>query len=513
MEKESGLSGNILLALILSVVIIFIAVIIVFFVFPPVPDVIPAFSANIERSGNVVYLYHDGGDPLQKGKTAFRINNHEIPANSVTFLHGQDWPWTTGETIRIQSSASAPGLVEILYLDDETPVILFSSLPDEPAVPLTPTANATPSVTGSPVVPVTTVPSVAATQTVTTSATTPEGTGGSVIAQPPLASFIADPVQGEIPLTVRFTDRSSGTPTGWFWNFGDGGTASVENPVHEYGVAGVYTVSLTVQNQYGTSTKTETGRISAGMLPAAGFSGTPTEGPAPLTVQFTDLSAGSPASWSWNFGDGYGSSDKNPMHMYLQPGEYSVSLMASNSYGSNTRIQSSYIRVSEPQTTEIYLSGSRAGYLLPDGYLQFIVTGPGGTIKIAGTEYNFATGDLVQLFPGDVSSGEIDVNGNGITRFSFSDVRMYVNGELKRTGIVSDIRIPQISGLKSTFTLIIPAGDTNTVLFADGKKVYTPESGQVVIGGLAPDASSSMYLFKKTQDLTFRGSAESYTVL
>jgi len=512
MERESGLSGNILLALILSVVIIFIAVIIVFFVFPPAPDVIPAFSANIERSGNVVYLYHDGGDPLQKGKTAFRINNQDIPASAVMFLHGQDWPWTTGETIRIQSSASSPGLVEIVYLDDEIPVILFSSRLDEPAVPLTPTANATPSVRGSPVVTVTTVPSVTATQTVPTSATTPEGTGGPVIAQPPVASFSVDPVQGEIPLTVRFTDLSSGTPTGWFWNFGDGGTASVENPVHEYDVAGVYTVSLTVQNQYGTSTKTETGRISAGVLPAAGFTGTPTEGPAPLTVQFTDHSTGSPASWSWNFGDGYGSSDKNPIHMYLEPGDYSVSLMAANSYGSNTRIQSSYIRVTVPQTTEIYLSGSRAGYLLPDGYLQFVVTGPGGTIKIAGTGYDFATGDLVQLFPGDVSSGEIDVNGNGMTRFSFSNVRMYVNGELKRTGIVSDVSIPELNGLKSTFTLVIPAGDTNAVLFAGGKKVYNPEFRQVIISGLGPDASGSMYLFKKTQDLTYRGGAAGYTV-
>jgi PKD repeat protein len=198
--------------------------------------------------------------------------------------------------------------------------------------------------------------------------------------------------------------------------------------------------------------------------------------------------------------------------MYLQPGDYSVSLMATNSYGSNTRIQSSYIRVIVPQTTEIYLSGSRGGYLLPDGYLQFVVTGPEGTIKIAGTGYDFATGDLVQLFPGDVSSGEIDVNGNGVTRFSFSDVRMYVNGELKRTGIVSDISIPQVSGLKSTFTLVIPEGDTSAVLFAGERRVYNPEFRQVIISGLGPDNSGSMYLFKKTQDLTYRGGASGFTI-
>ncbi|MDD1708397.1 MAG: PKD domain-containing protein [Methanoregulaceae archaeon] len=505
MERESALSGNILLALILLVVIIFIAVILVFFVFPPAPDVIPTFRANIERSGNVVYLYHDGGDPLQKGKTAFRINNQEIPANTVTFLHGQDWPWTTGETIRITSPYASQELVEIVYVGGESPVILFSSRPEEPAAP---TATTTPEKTGSPVVTMTTVPTI----TATTSVTPPEGTGTPPTAQPPFVSFSADPSSGEVPLTVSFTDLSSGTPTSWFWSFGDGGTATVQNPIHEYQVAGVYTISLTVQNQYGASTKTEVGRISAGMIPVAAFTGNPTEGAAPLMVQFTDLSTGSPSSWAWNFGDGTGSADKNQVHMYLQPGDYSVSLMVTNSYGSNTRIQSGYIRVSSPETTEIYLSGSRAGYLLPDGYLQFVVTGPGGMIKIAGTGYNFATGDLVQLFPGDVLSGEIDLDGNGLTRFSFSDVRMYVNGELKRSGIVSDINIPQISGIKSTFTIVIPAGDTNAVLFAGGKKVYNPGSLEVSISGLSPDASGSMYLSKKTQDLTYRGGAAGYTV-
>lgn len=86
-------------------------------------------------------------------------------------------------------------------------------------------------------------------------------------------------------------------------------------------------------------------------------------------------------------------------------------------------------------------------------------------IKIAGTGYNFAKENLVQLLPGDVSSGEMDLDDNGLTRFSFSDVRMYVNGELKRNRIVLDINIPQISGIKSTFTIVIPAGDTNAVLF------------------------------------------------
>jgi PKD repeat protein len=60
------------------------------------------------------------------------------------------------------------------------------------------------------------------------------------------ASFTADPVEGVAPLTVTFTDTSSGTPTNWTWNFGDNETSVKRHPVHSYTGTGVYTVNLTV---------------------------------------------------------------------------------------------------------------------------------------------------------------------------------------------------------------------------------------------------------------------------
>jgi hypothetical protein len=64
MERESALARNIVLALILCLAIIIISVVVVMLLFPPEPEVIPVFSANAERSGSLVYLYHDGGDEL-----------------------------------------------------------------------------------------------------------------------------------------------------------------------------------------------------------------------------------------------------------------------------------------------------------------------------------------------------------------------------------------------------------------------------------------------------------------
>ncbi|MCA9759086.1 MAG: PKD domain-containing protein [Candidatus Eisenbacteria bacterium] len=78
----------------------------------------------------------------------------------------------------------------------------------------------------------------------------------------------------------------------------------------------------------------------------ANFSGTPTSGTAPLAVSFTDLSTGSPTSWSWNFGDGGTSSSQNPSHTYTAAGTYTVSLTATNACGSDGETKTNYITVS-----------------------------------------------------------------------------------------------------------------------------------------------------------------------
>jgi PKD repeat protein len=59
--------------------------------------------------------------------------------------------------------------------------------------------------------------------------------------------------------------------------------------------------------------------------PTASFTLTPAQGTAPLAVQFTDTSTGSPTSWLWTFGDGATSTSQNPSHTYASAGTYTVS--------------------------------------------------------------------------------------------------------------------------------------------------------------------------------------------
>ena len=72
------------------------------------------------------------------------------------------------------------------------------------------------------------------------------------------------------------------------------------------------------------------------VAPVANFSGTPTSGQAPLSVAFTDLSTNTPTAWSWTFGDGTTSTQRNPTKVYSTAGTYTVTLVATNAGGSNT---------------------------------------------------------------------------------------------------------------------------------------------------------------------------------
>jgi PKD repeat protein/photosystem II stability/assembly factor-like uncharacterized protein len=60
------------------------------------------------------------------------------------------------------------------------------------------------------------------------------------------ADFTATPLYGNSPLVVQFTDASSGSPTAWLWDFGDGNTSVQQNPSHSFNSDGLYTVKLTV---------------------------------------------------------------------------------------------------------------------------------------------------------------------------------------------------------------------------------------------------------------------------
>jgi PKD repeat protein len=69
----------------------------------------------------------------------------------------------------------------------------------------------------------------------------------------PQASFTATPSIGIAPLTVSFTDHSTGSITSWTWSFSDGGSAIGQNVNHTFTTPGTYTATLSVNGPDGTS--------------------------------------------------------------------------------------------------------------------------------------------------------------------------------------------------------------------------------------------------------------------
>jgi PKD repeat protein len=95
----------------------------------------------------------------------------------------------------------------------------------------------------------------------------------------PVVNFTAAPMSGSPPLTVTFTNTTSGSVTSWSWNFGDGTTSTAQNPTKTYASSGSYVVSLTATGPGGTVTKNAStpitvvagGTTPAGLVAAYGF--------------------------------------------------------------------------------------------------------------------------------------------------------------------------------------------------------------------------------------------------
>ena len=151
------------------------------------------------------------------------------------------------------------------------------------------------------------------------------------VSNPPLvANFTSSPVCIGVP--TNFTDQSSGPPTTWNWNFGDGNNSAIQNPSNTYSAAGTYTVTL-IAAAGACGTDTVSIPVTVNPLPLASFTNTTVCLNNPTL--FTDASTGNNtiSTWSWNFGDGSNSNLQNPSHTYNTAGTYTSSLVVTNNFG------------------------------------------------------------------------------------------------------------------------------------------------------------------------------------
>ncbi|MDP3396888.1 MAG: PKD domain-containing protein [Methanoregula sp.] len=180
----------------------------------------------------------------------------------------------------------------------------------------------------------------------------------------PVAAFSANKTSGTAPLAVQFNDTSTNSPTAWNWSFKNvaGNNTQVwwstaRNATQTFG-AGNFSIAVNASNSAGYSISTQVTFINVtatGLAPVANLNGTPTSGTAPLTVKFMDDSTNDPTIWNWSFGDGslVNATVQDPIHTYTSAGNYTVSLNATNSWGSNTSTWTNYIKVNSSGSTPI----------------------------------------------------------------------------------------------------------------------------------------------------------------
>jgi PKD repeat protein len=188
-------------------------------------------------------------------------------------------------------------------------------------------------------------------------------TGGFTIV--PVADFTGNGVEapstlsGIVPFTVVFRDTSGGVPSAWFWDFADGTTSTLQDPLgHTFATPGTYVVSLTATNFNGSSIQT----MGITVLPPSDvdFTADVTSGEAPLTVTFNDASLTPGTAYDWTFGAGEGTgTGATAAHTYNTPGIYDVSLTVTYPDGPISVTRQAFVFVGIPTCTVPQLSDRR----------------------------------------------------------------------------------------------------------------------------------------------------------
>ena len=504
MRWDEELSQNQILFIAAFALVILFLFGVYFILLEPAPEKIPTAIIDIRGEGEgeeYIVLANRGGDSLTPDNTIVRINSFAISLYEMDFLHGATWPWSPGTEIQIwYPHNDMTRTVEVYAIAgrDQKEILQNRAVFEPPEKGETEPLK---------------VIELAEIEK------KPEPTRIEKIEEDPnplvpvLTDFISDVSVGDPPLTVQFWDVSRGTPSKYFWSFGDGATSTEKNQVHTYFVPGSYDVSLRASNDYHTDYKEMEGFITIGSKPIAEFFADQIDGYTPLTVFFTDLSLGSPKSWEWSFGDGSTSAEKNPFHIYQKPGTYTVSLTATNAYGTSKEVKYEYITIQPLTTQDAFISESRAGHLVDDGSITFRVLREPSTIKIGGKIVSFQLGDLVQLTVHDgMQDGQIYIASNGLHEFKFADVTLRANNEVIARGPANSVQIARFDSYRSTLAIHIPSGDTATDFFLDSKQMNYQVTPQMVLSGLAPNYAGKMSYKKSASAMNYQGGITSYQI-
>jgi PKD repeat protein len=224
------------------------------------------------------------------------------------------------------------------------------------------------------------------------------------------------------------------------------------------------------------------------VVPVASFAFTPRAAVANIPVTFTDTSANEPASWSWDFGDGSSSTEKNPTHVYTTAGLRVVKLTVANAAGSNQTTRE--ITIGDPSATysaQLILPGQARAQGAGSSFFRtsMWLTNPGAAESIVRLKYvptganGGAEESVLVTIPSNRSVAFADILSDAFgasTNTAGAIVVEVASG--KATPIVTS-RTFNDAGIKGTFGQYIPAISLSSAA-----------GGEVLIEGLGGDAAN-----------------------
>ena len=253
-----------------------------------------------------------------------------------------------------------------------------------------------------------------------------------------------DVCDGNVSSFTDLTAVSAGTIEGWQWDFGDGSTSTMQNPVHSYADTGMFDVTLiSITDSICRDTLTQS--VTVHPAPTAEF--TSNTVCAELAMTFTDLSTiptGTIISWTWYFGDGGQSTDQSPTHVYALGGTYTVSLVVESALGCIDSLPRAIIVYPKPNAEFSSLAACQDD---PSQFFDESLVAAGSTVTGWEWEFGDATGTSIDQNPLytyttsgvytvtlisetnfgclDTISHSAEVYDLPVSDFSFSDVCLY----------------------------------------------------------------------------------------
>lgn len=297
------------------------------------------------------------------------------------------------------------------------------------------------------------------------------------------ADFTIDKAGGCSPLTVQFTNTTTGASAGvkYKWDFGNGNGSGLESPGATYTQEKTFTVTLTATDGGNTSIKTQ--QVTVYKKPAADFSLTPSNGCLPLDVKFTSKTTpgdGTISGYFWDFGDGQtksGSTYNDITHTYTFAQKPVISLTVTNSNGCYTTVSKS---------NQLNLAGAVTSSFTSD---KTVLCKPGDQVVFT----NKSTGDGTLTYKWDFGDGQKSTDKS--PTHTYADKGTYTvklttsssagcTADTIKTGYINvasfgvgfTLPVPLCTSSEALFTDTSTKGFDNIEWKLDGQQVYPSQS-------------------------------------